>query len=180
MKLFIIRDFYMKKIFGFLLVGLTIFLINCSGKTDKDIYESAKKNLENEKYSDALVLFEELVNEYPNSEYYKEALLETGQLYQGQVDKNISYKESLKKAIQSYRMFYSKYKDDPKAPQTLFMIGFIQANDLDELDSARVTYTKFVELYPDNEIAASAKTELENLGLSPDEILAKKIQTKPE
>jgi len=170
----------MKKIFGFLLVGLTIFLINCSGKTDKDIYESAKKNLENEKYSDALVLFEELVNEYPNSEYYKEALLETGQLYQGQVDKNISYKESLKKAIQSYRMFYSKYKDDPKAPQTLFMIGFIQANDLDELDSARVTYTKFVELYPDNEIAASAKTELENLGLSPDEILAKKIQTKPE
>ncbi|NOX67010.1 MAG: tetratricopeptide repeat protein [Chlorobi bacterium] len=170
----------MKKIFGFLLVGLTIFLINCSGKTDKDLYESAKKNLENEKYSDALVLFEELVNEYPNSEYYQDALLETGQLYQGQVDKNISYKESLKKAIQSYRMFYSKYKDDPKAPQTLFMIGFIQANDLGELDSARVTYTKFVELYPDNEIAASARTELENLGLSPDEILAKKIQTKPE
>lgn len=170
----------MKRVMIYLLIGLTIFLVNCAGKTDKDIYESARKNIENEKYADALVLFEKLVKEYPNSEHYQEALLQTGELYQGQVNKSIPYKESLKKAIRSYRMFYSKYKDDPKAPQTLFMIGFIQANELGELDSARVTYTQFVELYPDNEIAASARTELENLGLSPDEILAKKIQSKSE
>lgn len=170
----------MKRMMIYSLIGFTIFLVSCAGKADKDLYESAIKNIENEKYAEALVQFEKLVADYPNSEYYQDALLQTGELYQGQVNKNIPYKESLKKAIQSYRIFYSKYNDDPKAPQTLFMIGFIQANDLGELDSARATYTKFVELYPDNEIAASAKTELENLGLSPDEILAKKIQPKPE
>ena len=56
------------------------------------------------------------------------------------------------------------------------MIGFIQANKLNQLDSARVSYTKFLELYPDTEMATSAESELENLGLTPDEILAKKIE----
>ncbi len=166
----------MKKIFGFLLIGLTIFLINCSGKTDKDLYEEAKKSIENEKYAEALPLFEEIVAEYPNSEYYKDALLQTGELSQGNVDQSIPFKESQKKAVDSYRLFHSKYPNDPKAAQVLFMMGFIQANKLDQLDSAKITYTKFLELYPETEMAASAKSELENLGLTPDEILAKKIK----
>jgi len=166
----------MKRVFVYLIIGLSIFLINCSGKTDKDIYESATENIENEKYAEALSLFEVIVAEYPNSEYYKDALIQTGELSQGNVNQNITFKESQKKAIDSYRLFYSKYPDDPKAAQVLFMVGFIQANKLDELDSARVTYTKFLELYPDTEMAASAKSELENLGLTPDEILAKKIK----
>jgi len=170
----------MKRMMVYLLIGFTIFMLSCAGKTDRDLYESAKKSIENEKYAEALTQFEELVKNYPNSEYYQDALLQTGELYQGHVNKNIPYKESLKKAIKSYRMFYSKYKDDPKAPQTLFMVGFIQANELGQLDSARVTYSKFVEQYPDNEMTPSAKIELENLGLSPDEILAKKIKNKSE
>lgn len=166
----------MKRIFVYLLIGLSVFLINCGGKTDKDIYESAIENIENEKYAEALSQFEVIVLEYPKSEFYKDALLQTGELLQGNVNKSIPFKESQKKAISHYSLFHSKYKDDPKAAQILFMIGFIQANKLDELDSARVTYTKFLELYPDAEMAASAKSELENLGLTPDEILAKKIE----
>lgn len=166
----------MKRIFVYLLIGLSVFLINCGGKTDKDIYESAIENIENEKYAEALSLFEVIVSEYPNSEFYKDALLQTGELLQGNVNKSIPFKESQKKAINCYRLYHSKFQGDPKAAQILFMIGFIQANKLDELDSARVTYTKFLELYPDAEMATSAKSELENLGLTPDEILAKKIE----
>ncbi len=170
----------MKRIMIYSLIGFSLFFLSCSGKTDKELYESAKKSIENEKYAEALTQFEELVKKYPNSEYYQDALLQTGELYQGHVNKNIPYKESLKRAVKSYRMFYSKYQDDPKAPQTLFMVGFIQANELGEIDSARVTYNKFIEQYPDNEMTPSAKIELENLGLSADEILAKKIQNKSE
>lgn len=166
----------MKRIFAYLLIGLSIFLINCGGKTDKDIYESAIENIENEKYAEALSQFEVIVTEYPNSELYKDALLQSGELLQGNVNKSIPFKESQKKAISYYRLYNSKYQGDPKAAQLLFMIGFIQANKLDELDSAKVTYTKFLELYPDAEMATSAKSELENLGLTPDEILAKKIE----
>ena len=166
----------MKKVLVYLLVGISIFLISCSGKTDKDIYESAIENITNEKYAESLALFEVIVAEYPNSEYYKDAILQTGELYQGNVNKNMSFEESQKNAINSYRLFQSKYPDDPKASQVLFMIGFIQANKLNQLDSARVSYTKFLELYPDTEMATSAESELENLGLTPDEILAKKIE----
>lgn len=166
----------MKNIFVYLLIGLSLFLISCSGKTDKDIYKSAIENIENEKYAEALSLFEVIVSEYPNSEFYKDALLQSGELLQGNVNKSIPFKESQKKAITYYRLYHSKYQGDSKAAQILFMIGFIQANKLDELDSAKVTYTKFLELYPDAEMVASAKSELENLGLTPDEILAKKIE----
>ncbi|MEN8191485.1 MAG: tetratricopeptide repeat protein [Bacteroidota bacterium] len=170
----------MKKTIISFIIGSLLFLINCGGKTDKEVYESAKLNIDEENYIAALEDFKELVRDYPNSEFYQDALLQTGQLYQGHVNEDMTYQESLKKAIDSYRLYYSKYEDDPKAAQTLFMIGFIQANELGELDSAKITYTEFVEKYPDNEMAESARTELENLGLSADEILAKKIENKPE
>lgn len=169
----------MKKISLFLLVGSFLFLISC-GRSDKDIYDSAKENLASEKYPEALKDFEILLADYPKSEYYQDALLQAGQLYQGHVNQEIPYEQSLRKAISAYRKFYSQYQNDPKAPQTLFMIGFVQANELKELDSAKATYTKFVETYPDNEMAESARTELENLGLSADEILAKKMNGQEE
>lgn len=169
----------MKRV-SILIILSSILLIYSCGKSDKDIYESAKSNIANEEFGAALKEFEEIVNQYPKSEYYKEALLQTGQMYQGHVDKNIPYEESLRKAINTYREYYSKFSTDEKAPQTLFMVGFIQANELVEIDSARVTYTKFVESYPDNEMAESARTELENLGLSADEILAKQMDEKTE
>lgn len=167
----------MKRVSILIIFSLTLVFYGC-GKSDKDIYESAKSNIANEEFGSALKEFEEIVREYPKSEYYQEALLQTGQMYQGHVDKNFSYEESLRKAITTYREYYSKYQTDEKAPQTLFMVGFIQANELGELDSARATYTKFVESYPDNEMAESARTELENLGLSADEILAKQMDEK--
>lgn len=170
----------MNKTSIFLLLGSILFLFNCSGETDKNIYESAKQNLAGEKYPEALIEFEELVTKYPKSEYYQEALLQTGELYQGHVNKDIPYEVSLKKAINSYRLFNSKFPKDSKSPQTLFMIGFIQANNLGELDSAKATYQKYIELYPESEMAESAQSEIENLGLTPDEILTKKIQNTPE
>ena len=170
----------MKKTLIYLLLGMGLFLISCGGKTDKDIFESAKQKVESENYSEALSDFEELVTNYPNSEYYQESLLQTGELYQGHVNKNISYEESLAKAINSYRIFNAKYVNDPKVPQTLFMIGFIQANDLGQFDSAKVTYSKFIELYPDNEMTESARSEIDNLGLTPDEILIKKMKITTE
>ena len=99
----------MKKVLVYLLVGISVFLISCSGKTDKDIYESAIENITNEKYAESLAQFEVIVAEYPNSEYYKNAILQTGELYQGNVNKDMSFEESQKNAINSYRLFQSKY-----------------------------------------------------------------------
>ena len=165
----------MKKFAALLVLSIALFVVGCSLNSDKDYFESAQKSLDAEEYSEALDNFQKIVDEYPESEHYKFALLKTGELSQGYVDTSLSKKESFLKAVKVYTEFQKKYPNDPKAPQTLFMIGFIQANELMNDEAAKNAYSKFLKLYPDSEMAESAKAEIENLGLTPDEILQKRI-----
>lgn len=164
----------MKKFAALLVLSITLFLVGCGQKSDKEYFESAQIFMDAEDFSGALVNFQKLVDEFPESEHHKFALLKTGELTQGYVDKSLSKEESLLKAVKVYTEYQKKYSDDPKAPQALFMIGFIQANELMNEEAAKIAYSKFLKLYPDSEMAQSAKAEIENLGLTPDEILQKK------
>jgi hypothetical protein len=53
----------------------------------------------------------------------------------------------------------------------LFLSGFIYNNDLRQLDSAKIVYETFLKKYPDHELAASARFELETLGKDPSQTL---------
>ena len=55
------------------------------------------------------------------------------------------------------------------------MCGYIQANELKDFDAATKTYKLFIEKFPDSEFAVSAKAELDNMGLAPEEILKKNL-----
>lgn len=153
-------------------VLISIFAIGCSQKNDKDFYEEGQNALKTEEYSVALTNFQKIVDEFPNSEFYKYALLQTGELNHGLVNKQIT-KEDSEKAMKAFAEYHSKFKDDEKAPQALFMVGYILANELGNIDEAKKVYTKFIELYPNSEMAVAAKSEIENLGLTPEEILEK-------
>jgi hypothetical protein len=55
------------------------------------------------------------------------------------------------------------------------MAGFIYANELQNYKEAEALYKQFLSEYPENELAPSAQAELDNLGLSPEEILQKNL-----
>ncbi len=160
----------MKKIIPLIFLSVLIF-VGCNSKSDKTYFELAQKSMDAKDYATALVNYQKIVDEFPKSEYYKTALLQTGELNHGYVDKKLSKEESLTKAIAIYKEFQEKYPKDEKAAQTLFMVGFIQANELGKIDEAKLTYEKFLELYPESEMVESAKAEIKTLGLSPNEIL---------
>ena len=160
----------MKKIFALLFLSL-IFIVGCSSKSDKEYFELAQKSMDAKEYSTALINFQKIVDEFPNGEHYQFALLQTGELNHGLVNKEISKKASLGLAIDAYQKYQEKFPKAEKAPQTLFMIGFIQANELGKLEEAKATYNKFLEIYPESDMAKSAKIEIQNMGLSPEEIL---------
>ncbi|TNE51128.1 MAG: tetratricopeptide repeat protein [Bacteroidetes bacterium] len=73
------------------------------------------------------------------------------------------------------RFFYNvaeKKPDHPKAPEALFMMGYIYANDLKDIEKARSTYESFLERYPnDPDYADDAAMEIKFLGMSPEEII---------
>lgn len=157
---------------------ISVFVFSgCGSKSDNEYFESANNNIKGENYAEAISDFESLINEYPESELVPKATFEIGKIYQGQLIKNITRTESFENAIKYYSEIVEKYTEDPNTPNALFMIGFIQANELQRLDEARDTYKLFLEKYPESELVESAQAEIDNLGLSPEEILEQKMST---
>ena len=81
--------------------------------------------------------------------------------------------EKPEKAIELYASILANAPQHPKAATAQFMTGFIYANDMAQLDKAKAAYETFLQKYPKDELAESAKMELENLGKSPEELIKK-------
>lgn len=156
---------------------LTLFLIaSCtSKKSDKELFDEAQKNLKEDKIPEAVMAFEELINDNSDSELTPEAISQLASLYQNKKIKSLSEKENLEKAITLFKKLHDEYPKSSYAPSGLFMAGFIYANELQNYEEAEALYKQFLSEYPENELAPSAQAELDNLGLSPEEILQKNL-----
>jgi len=67
-------------------------------------------------------------------------------------------------AISNFKSLIDNYPENTHSPEALFMLGFINANDLKDLEEAKKYYQRFIEKYPDHELIESATYELDNLG----------------
>jgi peptidyl-prolyl cis-trans isomerase C len=65
--------------------------------------------------------------------------------------------------IQYYRNIVNHYPDHQYAPQALFMIGFVYAEELQDLVQARRTFDELIKKYPDADVVDSAKWMVDNL-----------------
>jgi TolA-binding protein len=157
----------------FLSVVLILFLVSCS-KSNETEFNRASELLKENKIEEAIEVFEKIAQSN-DSKYSPEALAQLAAIYQGKLSNNISPTESAEKAQFYFRTIYDKYPQSPLAPKALFMSAFILANELNKYEQATKEYNLFLEKFPDNELASSAKQELEYIGLSPDEILKKKM-----
>jgi tetratricopeptide (TPR) repeat protein len=75
------------------------------------------------------------------------------------------------KALQIYDWIYTRYPDYERAPQALFLKGFILDEDLNRKEEARAVYELFLERYPDNDFADDAQFLLDNLNKNEEEII---------
>lgn len=159
----------MKKYYALFL--FTIILISCSNTSDQEYFDQANKSLKENKIPEATKSFESLVSEYPESEMAPKALVQLASIYQNQLVKDIKPEDSFDRAQKYFMQVYDKYPDSEEAPKSLFMSGFIFANDLMKYDEATFRYKLFLEKYPSHPLALSAQEELDNMGLTPEEIL---------
>ena len=65
--------------------------------------------------------------------------------------------------IQYYRDIVNNYPDHQHAPQALFMIGFVYAEELRDTQRAKKTFGELLREYPDSEVAGSAQWMLDNI-----------------
>jgi TolA-binding protein len=75
------------------------------------------------------------------------------------------------RAIGYYDRVINDYPGFRKAPECLFLKGYIFENYLGDLENAKKIYTEFIERYPDNEFADDAEVSIQNLGKTPEELI---------
>lgn len=80
--------------------------------------------------------------------------------------------ENPQKAIELYTKIADGLPQHKKAPTSLFMIGFVQENDLGDIAKAKTTYETFLQKYPnDPDFADDAQNAIKMLGKSPADII---------
>ncbi len=161
----------MKKIISIFL--LLFAMAACNSHNDKKYFESASAKYKANDFAGAVIEYEKLLNEYPNSEYAEDAYFAVAGIYQMNKVPKLSKVESARKAVEYFQEYYKHFPKSDKAPKALFMIGFTRANDLHEYDSAGIAYREFLNKYPNHELVPSVKLELDNLGKTPEEIIEK-------
>ncbi len=153
---------------------LGILLSGCGKKSDIDYMNIAEKSIKQNNIALAVDSYKKLIDEYPHSSKAPDAMFRLATLYQNKMVKNISDNESLEKAVDLFEELNKIYPDSPMAPKALFMSGFILANDIHDFTRATQVFKTFLEKYPENELTSSAREELNNMGMSPSEILEKR------
>lgn len=161
------------------LFSIILFTTGCGDKkTPSEFLADAEKFIGEENMPEAVSAYETIINDYPNDELAPEAIVRLATVYQNKLLKNVSENESLLKSLELFKSVHEKYPSSEQAPMGLFMAGFVQANELLDYDGATETYNTFLKEYPDHELAASAQEELDNMGLTPEEVLQKNLTRK--
>lgn len=160
---------------------LAFVLFGCSKKTDQNYLDLGNASVGQKNYDAAVESYQKLVDNYPESQIAPEAIFKMATLYQNfmikkvpSTNQNLTPDESLHRAVSLFRSVYDKYPQSVIAPKCLFLSGFIQANDLKDFKNATLTFNLFLTQYSNNELVTSVKEELENMGLTPEEILQRK------
>ena len=66
-----------------------------------------------------------------------------------------------------------EYPDYERAHTALFVKGFIFETRYANFDMAKKIYEQYLELYPDGELVGDCRASIENLGLTPEELVRK-------
>ncbi len=65
--------------------------------------------------------------------------------------------------IAAFQQIIDKFPQDQYAPQAMFMIGFVYAEELKDFTMADRTFTELITKYPESEMAQTARWMLDNL-----------------
>jgi EpsD family peptidyl-prolyl cis-trans isomerase len=64
--------------------------------------------------------------------------------------------------IDAFQQIVDKFPTDKAAPQAMFMIGFVYAEEMQDRVMAQRTFTSLIEKYPDSDMARTARWMLDN------------------
>ncbi len=159
--------------FIILFTAFSTTLVSCTNTRDKLIseintkekalFENKDGHINTSAARETIVLYRYFAEKFPDDTLAVEYLFKAGDVSQG-----IS---SFDNALEYFRIITEKYPNSNRAAYSLFLQGYINENSKGDTASARKFYNRFLEKYPTNEMAESARFSLINMGKSPEEIV---------
>jgi len=163
----------LKMRFFLLLTAITLALFTSCKSPEKKAMDKIS-TLEKELFSEDGKLnpnrVEELITAYIGfaDTYPKDTLAASYLFKAGDVAMNTG---RANQAIKFYSRIQEQFPDFSKAPEALFLQGYVYENNLGRLDKAKAIYEEFLARYPNNDFADDAEVSLKYLGKSPEELI---------
>ena len=152
-----------------ILAGITV---QCSNDPKSRIKELEKK-IGSENFTldeKGMQLADELVKEYISyADSHKDSPEAPDYLYSA-ADLSLNTGKN-KEALDLYNQIIYKYPDYAKAPECLFLVGYIYENYFEQYGKAKEIYESFLEKYPNHDFADDAAISIKNMGKSPEELI---------
>ena len=160
----------MKKLSFFLIIAL--FFASCGGndpakrieKLEKEVY-TTEGAIKPDIASDLVSAYCDFADAYPNDSITPEYLFTA-------MDISMNLNEP-QRTISIIDKLIKEYPDYPNTSRALFVKAFIFETRYNNLDMAKKIYEQYLEQYPDGEFAKDCKASIENLGLTPEELVKK-------
>ena len=160
----------MKRYFVILL--FSVLLIGCnSNDPAKRIEKLEEQVLSTDKAIDPVVA-SDLVSAYCDFAYANPDDAMTPEYLFKAVDVSMNLNEP-QRTIYIIDKLVKEYPDYPRTQAALFIKAFIFETRYNNLDMAKKLYEQYLEMYPDGEFAESCRASIENLGLTPEELVKK-------
>ena len=147
--------------------GYSLVRINDKVPAEVSPYESVRDDIVKKMSADKL----EAVRDQQFAEIAKNYT--THNLLQEQLDKSQRSPQELfdfaqnssdpQTRINAFQQIVDKFPQDKVAPQAMFMIGFVYAEEVKDRVMADHTFTALIEKYPDSEMAKTARWMIDNL-----------------
>lgn len=154
------------------LIILAGIVVQCSNDPKSRIIELEKK-IGSENFTldeKGMQLADELVQAYISyAKSHQDGADTPGYLYSA-ADLSLNTGKS-KQALDLYNQIIYTYPDFEKAPECLFLVGYIYENYFQEYGKAKEIYESFLQKYPNHDFADDAAISIKNMGKSPEELI---------
>lgn len=125
-----------------------------AGVDQQALYDQGFDHLKQSRYTEAIDLFSQLVNQFPDG-----GLADDASYWIGEANYVNRQYES---AIRAFRKVVAQYPQSDRVPEALLKVGYVQY-DIGDYQNAKVTFQDVLRRYPDHPVAISAKSRMERI-----------------
>jgi outer membrane protein assembly factor BamD (BamD/ComL family) len=157
-----------------LLPLLMLVLTSCGPSRQKEIsmirniegrlYSSSATSFDRESADSLLMMYSAFIKKHPGDSLTRNFIFKAGNLFMTE--------GKGREALEMFDLYMNKYPEDAKTPVCMFFKGYINETIMNDLEKAQEIYILFLEKYPRHDFADDARNALNNLGKTPEQMVA--------